>query len=61
MLSCFHILNLKENISINQFGFRENHSTELAVTTITEEIKRSIDDGNFACGIFLDLKKLLIQ
>ena len=35
----------------------KNHSTELAVITITEEIKRSIDDGNFAFGIFLDLKK----
>ena len=49
---------MKKNILYpNQFGFRENHSTELAAITITEEMKRSIDDGNFACGIFLDLKK----
>ena len=53
----YKFLDEKNILYPNQFGFRENHSTELAVTTITEEIRRSIDDGNLACGIFLDLKK----
>ena len=40
-----------------QFGFRSNHSTNHALTSITETIKNSVDNGKFGCGIFLDLKK----
>ena len=40
-----------------QFGFRSNHSTNHALTSITETIKNSVDDGKCGCGIFLDLKK----
>ena len=57
----YKFLDEKNILYPNQCGVRENHSTELSVITITEEIKWSIDDGIFACGIFLDLKNLLIQ
>ena len=40
-----------------QFGFRESHSTFHALLSLTEIIKRSIDNGKFGCGIFLDLQK----
>ena len=40
-----------------QFGFGSNHSTNHALTSITETIKNSVDNGKFGCGIFLDLKK----
>ena len=40
-----------------QFGFRSNHSTNRALTSITETIKNLVDNGKFGCGIFLDLKK----
>ena len=40
-----------------QFGFRSNHSTNHALTSITETIKNSVDNGKFGCGVFLDLKK----
>ena len=40
-----------------QFGFRKKMSTGHSLVEITEEIKESIDDGKFGCGIFIDLKK----
>ena len=42
-------------LSNRQFGFRKNHSTELALIALTEDIRRSLDSGNFSCGIFIDL------
>ena len=41
----------------NQFGFRKNSSTAHSLIEITENIKESIDKGNYGCGIFIDLKK----
>ena len=41
----------------NQFGFRSKHSTEHALTNLTEEIRKSIDKGKFSCGVFIDLRK----
>lgn len=41
----------------NQFGFRKNNSTAHSLMEITEKIKESIDNGNYGCGIFIDLKK----
>ena len=41
----------------NQFGFRKNNSTANALIQITESIKKSIDNGNYGCGIFIDLRK----
>ena len=40
-----------------QFGFRENHSTELALIEMVDEIKLSLDRKNMTCGMFLDLSK----
>ena len=40
-----------------QFGFRKKMSTGHSLVEITEEIKESIDEGKFGCGIFIDLKK----
>jgi len=40
-----------------QFGFRENHSTELAITTIYDELLRNFDNKLITCSIFLDLSK----
>ena len=41
----------------NQFGFRKNNSTSLALIQITEKIKESIDNKQYGCGIFIDLCK----
>ena len=41
----------------NQFGFRKNHSTTLALTALHEKIVSAIDRGELAVGVFLDLSK----
>ena len=40
-----------------QFGYRQKCSTNLALIQITESIHNSIDNNEFGCGIFIDLKK----
>ena len=40
-----------------QFGFRANHSTNHALTEITEQIRNACDKGLYTCGVCLDLQK----
>ena len=40
-----------------QFGFRGKCSTTHALVSITESIRQSIDNQEFGCDIFIDLKK----
>ena len=40
-----------------QFGSRQKCSTNNALKQITESIRNSIDNNEFGCGIFMDLKK----
>ena len=40
-----------------QYGFRHNHSTELAVLEMIEKITNAIDNKMISIGIFIDLKK----
>ena len=40
-----------------QFGFRQKHSTNHTLIDITETIRDALDNGKFACGIFIDLQK----
>ena len=40
-----------------QFVFREKHSTNHALISMTEAIKSTIDNKRFGCGVFIDLKK----
>ena len=44
-------------ISTQQYGFREGHSTEMAIVDLTNKLKLHIDEGYFTCCIFLDLSK----
>ena len=49
---------LKHNLLFNkQFGFRKSHSTNQALITLTESIRKSLDNGDFSCGVFIDLQK----
>ena len=41
----------------NQYGFRKNHSTSLALMHLCEKITSAIDRKEFTIGIFLDLSK----
>ncbi len=41
----------------NQFGFRKNHSTNLALIHLINKISSSIDHREITAGVFLDLSK----
>ncbi|MEO2220739.1 MAG: reverse transcriptase family protein, partial [Nitrosopumilus sp.] len=53
----YSFLNLHNFIYDLQFGFRAKHSTNHALISLTENIREALDDGKFACGIFIDLQK----
>ena len=38
-----------------QFGFRQQDSTSHALINITENIRKTLDDQNIGCGVFVDL------
>ena len=40
-----------------QFGFRNGHSTEHALISLSERIKSTIDSNRVGCGLFIDLQK----
>ena len=44
-------------ITPHQFGFRKNHSTELAVTEIHNKLLKNMDENKHTCTVFLDLAK----
>jgi len=41
----------------SQYGFREKHSTQHALTDIVNRIQNNMDNGMFSTGVFIDLKK----
>ena len=53
----YSFLNIHSCLTDLQFGFRANHSTSHALISITEKIRDALDNDNFACGVFIDLKK----
>lgn len=50
-LDKFNILNP------NQFGFRKNHSTSLALTHLINKVTSAVDESKITGGVFLDLSK----
>jgi hypothetical protein len=50
-------LNAKNILSKYQFGFRQNHSTYIAIADMCDKISASIDRKEFSAGIFIDLSK----
>ena len=55
----YNFLTEHNILSMNQFGFRKNYSTFLALMDLVVNISTIIDDGNYSrpIGIFLDLSK----
>ena len=41
----------------HRFGFRNGYSTNHALTSLTEMIRKALDEDKFACGAFIDLQK----
>ena len=53
----YSFLNNNKIIYNLQFGFRQQYSTSHALINITENIRKTLDDGNIGCGVFVDLQK----
>ena len=47
----------KQILYYRQFRFRKDFSTNHAVLTLLQSIQKTLDDGQFTCGIFIDLEK----
>ena len=41
-----------------QFGFRKNHSTNHALVSIVEEMRKNLDRGIYSCGVLSTLKSV---
>ena len=50
-------LNKHNILNKYQFGFRNMHSTFMALITLMENLRNALDRGNCAIGIFLDFQK----
>jgi len=50
-------LDKHQSIFNRQYGFRAKHSTEHALLSLTESIRKTLDSGQFVCGVFIDLQK----
>ena len=58
MYNCLFDFICDNNILYDyQFGFRPKHSTQQAIITLFDNITKSLDNGNIAISIFIDLKK----
>ena len=53
----YSFLTLHNCIYELQFGFRARHSTDHALLSITEMVRKALDNSDYACGIFIDLQK----
>ena len=50
-------LNKKNLITNSQYGFRSKYSYSMAVSKISSEIIKSVDDRKISCSVYLDLAK----
>lgn len=50
-------LNMHSILASNQFGFREKHSTFMALLNLVDRISGKIDNKEYSIGIFMDLSK----
>ena len=53
----YSFLESKKCIYDLQFGFRQKHSTNHALLSMTQQIKDTLDNGNLAIGVFVDFQK----
>ena len=51
-----HLINLPISHD-NQYGFRRNHSTSLALVNLYDILSLALDRNEFAAGVFVDLSK----
>jgi hypothetical protein len=49
--------NVYNIIASDQYGFKNNHATELAMFNVTNQILTQLNKKSSVCGIFCDLTK----
>ena len=52
-----NFLNQNDLLTASQYGFKTISSTELAITTLYDELLDNLNNKKSTCSIFLDLKK----
>ena len=52
-----NFINKHKIFNQNQFGFRNNHSTFMALIILVENLVDALDNENCAVGIFLDFQE----
>ena len=52
-----NVINKHKIFNKHQFGFRNNHSTLMALVILVENLVNALDNGKCAVGIFLDFQK----
>ena len=50
-------LNKSDTLCKNQYGFRENHSTYMALLYLVDDISEELNNKNHSIGVFIDLSK----
>ena len=53
----YKYLEIHQVIFESQFGFQQGKSTYHSLIEIVEKNRNSIENKNYGCGIFIDLKK----
>ena len=53
----YRFLEKNKLINSSQFGFRQGHSTEMAISEFYEKVLKSQDQGKATCAVLLDLAK----
>ena len=43
---------------LKQFGFQKKNSASYTIISLTENIQKSVDDKQIACGVFVGLEKV---
>ena len=54
----YEFLEINDILHSLQFGFRCKHSISHTLISMTEKVRNTIDNRNYGCGIFIDLKKV---
>lgn len=52
-----HFLESHNILAQNQYGFREKHSTYMALLSLTDHIAAALDNKQVCAGVFMDLSK----
>ena len=51
--------NMGYSLSSNQFGFRRDHFTEVAIHILVSKIEKYLTHGNYVLRVFLDMCDLM--